>query len=286
MSEFLLPADLGEALAALDGGQGRIIAGGTDLMVQLREAAARGQQPPALIVDVSRLAELRRRGPDGGQPFLGAGLTFAELADEAGAGAGLPMLARAAASVGSRQVRNTATIGGNVANASPAADGVTVLTALDARVEIASADGVRRCPIAELITAPNRTTLAPGEVVTGFRLSPPPAGAGQVFAKVGRRRAVSIARLNLAVCLDPDLSDPRVVLGACFPSPRRLAGVEALLRGGRPGPGLWREAGEAAAGHFTEVCGWRSSAEYKVPAVSRVMARALAQAWELAGGGS
>ena len=135
------------------------------------------------------------------------------------------------------------------------------------------------CPLPELVTAPNQTTLAPGELILGYTVSPPPEPEGQVFLKVGRRHEVAVSRLNLAACLDRAMSDPRVVLGSCFPSPRRLADVEELIKSGEPGPALWRAAGEKAAGHFTDVCGWRSSATYKVPAITRVTARALSLAW-------
>jgi CO/xanthine dehydrogenase FAD-binding subunit len=85
--------------------------------------------------------------------------------------------------------------------------------------------------------------------------------------------------MNLAVCLDRDMTDPRVVLGSCFPSPRRLTSVERLLVSGTPGQELWKEAGKMAADQFVTVCGWRASAPYKVPAVANLMARALESAW-------
>lgn len=284
MSRFVLARTLGEALETLSEEGARPLAGGTDLMVDLRARRLAGHGLPPVLVDVSRLPELRRLRLDRGSPYLGAGLTFAFLERDPRVAAAWPVLAAAAALVGSPQVRNTATIGGNAANASPAADGTTALTALGARADIASLEGRRQCPLEELITSPGRTTLAPGELILGYAMDLLPGHRGQVFAKVGRRQAVSVARLNLAVCLDRDLADPRVVLGACFPSPRRLADVEDLLMGGQPGPDLWRAAGEKAAGHFTNVCGWRSSAAYKVPAIRRVVAQSLARAWRMSGG--
>ncbi|MEW5911984.1 MAG: FAD binding domain-containing protein [Thermodesulfobacteriota bacterium] len=284
MSRFIHAASLAEALAALASGQGRVLAGGTDLMVALRAARLSGGELPAELVDVAAVPELQQLELEGPAPLVGAGLSFARLAADPGVRARYPLLAQAAASVGSPQVRHRATIGGNVANASPAADGVTALAALGAVAVIASAQGQRRCPLGELISAPYQTTLRPQELILGLALDPLPARTGQVFAKVGRRQALSVARLNLAVCLDERLQDPRLALGACFPTPRRLAEVEALLRAGRPGPALWRAAGAQAADHFTDVCGWRESAAYKVPAIRRVTARTLAQAWALLGG--
>lgn len=285
MSRFVMAQSLEQALEVLAQGSVKVIAGGTDLMIHLRQCSMNGDQTPETILDVSRLAELKRLEPDAEQPYVGAGVTFRALESDPEIARHLPLLAQAAATVGSVQVRQTATIGGNVANASPAADGMTALTALGAKAEIASIEGIRLCPIEELVTAPNKTTLKPRELIVGFALDKITA-EGQAFAKVGRRQAVSVARLNLAVCLDQSLSDPRAVLGACFPSPRRLADVEKLLKQGEPGPELWLAAGHQAAQHFTDVCGWRSSADYKVPAVTRVTARTLAQAWASRGGAS
>jgi CO/xanthine dehydrogenase FAD-binding subunit len=285
MSDFVMAQSLEQALEVLAGGGVKIIAGGTDLMIHLRKCRLNGQQPPDTILDVSRLSKLKRLEPGEDTPYIGAGVTFRTLESDPEVARHLPVLTQAASTVGSRQVRQTATIGGNVANASPAADGMTALTVLGAKAEIASLEGKRFCPIEELVTAPNQTTLDSREMILGFALDKLPA-AGQAFAKVGRRQAVSVARLNLAVCLDQELSDPRAVLGACFPSPRRLADVEKLIKQGEPGDELWQAAGHQAAQHFTDVCGWRSSANYKVPAVTRVAARTLAQAWASLGGAS
>jgi CO/xanthine dehydrogenase FAD-binding subunit len=182
--------------------------------------------------------------------------------------------------VGSLQIRRTGTIGGNAGNGSPAADGVAALTALGAVALVASPRGQRRLPLIELITAPYKTDLAHDEIIVGYFLDRLPAGSSQVFSKAGRRRAVAVSRLNLAVCLEPEMSEPRVVLGSCFPTPRRLNEVEALLTAGRPGPELWRQAGQLAADTFVQVCGWRSSANYKVPAIRAMLARTLEQAWQ------
>lgn len=279
MSRFAQPASLDEALEAQTQAGAQVLAGGTDLMVTLRKARLSGGQMPMVLVDVSRLPELHRLELAGGAPYLGAGLTFRFLESDPLVAQRLPLLARAAASVGSVQVRTTATLGGNVANASPAADGLTALVALGASAEIASRHGMRTCPLSELITGPYQTTLDLGEIVLGFSLDPLPDPLGQAWLKVGRRAEVAVARLNLAVCLDREMADPRVVLGSCFPTPRRLADVEDLLKGAAPGPGLWRKAGELAASHFTQVCGWRASADYKVPAITRCTAQALARAW-------
>jgi CO/xanthine dehydrogenase FAD-binding subunit len=278
VSAYAAPASLAEALDLAARPGARLVAGGTDLMVGLRSARLRGEPAPPLLVDLSRAPELARVEPGGGRPFLGAGVTFRRLEADPGVAAAWPVLAQAAATVGSVQIRQRATIGGNAANASPAADGVAALAALGAAALLVSVRGERELPLEELVTGPYQTCLAPGEIIAGFYLDTPPA-AGQLFAKVGRRRAVTVSRLNLALCLRPGLDGCRVVLGSCYPTPRRLEKVEQALAAGSPGPELWAECGRLAAEDFVEVCGWRSSASYKVPAIQRLTARALERAW-------
>ena len=183
--------------------------------------------------------------------------------------------------MGSVQIRQTGTLGGNAANGSPSADGVAALTALGAVAEVASLRGTRLCPLDELIVGPNRTTLAADELIVGFHLDRPGAKAVQLFAKVGRRRAVAVARMNLALVMERDLGKARLVLGACYPSPRRLNRVEELLAKGSPGPELWAAAGEEASRDFVDVCGLRASASYKLPAIQRMVAAVLARGWKM-----
>lgn len=259
---------------------GKVLAGGTDLMVHLRRLQLHGAGLPEHLVDVTAIPEMNRLDMDADKPFLGAAVTFRRLETDGTVARRYPLLAQGAASVGSVQIRTLATIGGNVANASPAADGLTALTALGARAEIASSSGVRHIPLEQLITGPNTTCLIPGELIVGFELDRPPEGSVQRFYKIGRRRAVVIARMNLAVSMDREMTDPRLVLGSCFPSPRRLTEVERLLASETPGPELWQEAGKMAAEQFVNVCGWRASAPYKVPAVANIVSRTLGSTWE------
>ncbi len=286
MSRFVAAASLREALALLaaEGDRLKIIAGGTDLMVQLRAAAFIGAPRPPVIMDVSRLPELNRLEANSKKPYLGAGVTFRRLESDPRVALAWPLLRLAAAAVGSVQVRHLATIGGNVANASPAADGAAAITALGARAEIRSRAARRRLLVEGLIVAPGRIALAPDEMILGFELDPLPDGVGQAFVKVGRRQAMSVARMNVSACLAPDLSFARLVVGGCFPTPRRLREVEEMIKAGPPGPKLWAEAAKACGGCFLDVCGRRSSAPYKVPALSGVVAAALAEAWRRAGG--
>ncbi len=275
---YLAARNLEEALAGLDRGA-KVLAGGTDLMVHVRRARLYGAGLPEHFVDVTGIPDLNRIDLDTDKPFLGAAVTFRRLETDEAVARQCPLLAQAAATVGSLQIRTLATVGGNVANASPAADGLTALTALGARAAIASVNGVRHLSLAELITAPNTTRLLPGELIVGFELDRPPEGSVQRFHKIGRRRAVVIARMNLALSMDREMTDPRLVLGACFPSPRRLTEVERLLASETPGPNVWKEAGKMAAEQFVNACGWRASAPYKVPAVANLVFRTLESTW-------
>ncbi|MBW1713124.1 MAG: FAD binding domain-containing protein [Deltaproteobacteria bacterium] len=279
MSTFAAPQKLDQALDLLAQEGVRVLAGGTDLMIHLRRASLNGGQLPRTLLDVTGLQELNRLDLEAERPFIGAGLTFSRLAADAGLGRLYPVLAQAATLVGSVQVRHLGTIGGNAANASPAADGVSALTALGAVAEIASQGGLRLSPIEDLIIAPYQTGLEPQELIVGFRLDRLEKDTAQQFTKVGRRQAASQARLNVAAVLDRGLKDPRLVLGSCFPRPGRLAEVEKLIAAGPPGPDLWRAAGRMAARQFVQVCGRRSSAAYKVPAISRVVAAVLNRTW-------
>ena len=284
MSRLLTAASLGQALAALAEPNVKVLAGGTDLMIALRKARLEGGPKPDVLLDATRIPELRRLSLTGPEPFVGAAVTFHELESDPSARELYPALALAAASVGSAQIRRAGTLGGNAANASPAADGVCALTMLGARALLASRRGTRLLGLDGLIAAPYVNTLADDELIVGFYLDAPARPSGQAFAKVGRRQAVAVARLNLAASLDPDMAAPRLVLGACFPSPRRLEAVESFLAAEGASEAAFAEAGRMAAREFIRVCGRRSSAVYKVPAIEALTARTLARAWGRLGG--
>lgn len=275
---YLAARHLEEALLGLDRGA-KVLAGGTDLMVHLRRSRLYGAGLPDKMVDVTGIPELNRLDLEADKPFLGAAVTFRRLETDKAVAKEFRLLAQGAATVGSVQIRNLATVGGNVANASPAADGLTALTALGASARIASLSGVRHLSLEELITGPNTTRLVPGELIVGFELDRPREGSVQRFYKIGRRRAVVIARMNLALSMDREMKDPRLVLGSCFPTPRRLTHVERLLASEPPGPKVWKEAGKMAAEQFVNACGWRASAPYKVPAVANLVFRTLESTW-------
>src|SRR5215217_4706968 len=166
------------------------LAGGTDLMVAINFR----RTLPAAVLDLTAVPELRQWAPDDGRVRVGAGVTYTRLIEELGDR--LPGLAIASRTVGSLQIRNRGTVGGNLATASPAGDGLPPLYACAAEVELASTSGTRRVPIAEFVTGPKRNCMAPDELIAGYTL--PAAGGPQQFAKIGTRNAMVIAVCSLA----------------------------------------------------------------------------------------
>ena len=195
--EYILPRSLKEALDFLGdhGSQTSIIAGGTDLMI----AARNGDVASRYVVDVSRLEEMRTIAVTEGTLSIGAAVTYTEIVNSPQIAQWAPILAQAAGCVGSVQIRNVGTLGGNVANASPAADSVPPLLVHRARAQIRSASSERSEPLEEVIIGPYRTTLKPGEVITRFILEPLGDEYHWNFQRIARRRALSVARMNAAV---------------------------------------------------------------------------------------
>jgi CO/xanthine dehydrogenase FAD-binding subunit len=213
--DVLTPRSLDEALALkAEHPEARVVQGGTDVLVELNFDRSR---PPALV-NLNEVEELRgwhRR--NNGTLVLGAGLTYAE-AMRAPLAAELPALAEAARTVGSPQIRNRGTIGGNLGTASPAGDALPPLLAEGARVEVASVRGRRELPLAEFLLGVKRNALEPDELVVSVRLEP--SGAPQTFMKVGPRNAMVIAVCSLALHADRERNELRAAFGSAAPTAR------------------------------------------------------------------
>jgi len=221
----LLPRSLDEALGALVAHpDATLINGGTDLMV----AVNAGRRPLAAVVTLDRVEELRRWHAEGDHVVLGAGLTYADLAEPELA-ALVPALAQAARTVGSPQIRNAGTLGGNVGTASPAGDTLPVLAALDAVVLVQSAVGRREVPFEQFCVGPKRTDLQPGELITGVRV--PAARGPQEFLKVGTRNAMVISVASAAVIADLAAHRVTVAVGSVGPTILRAPEAEAWVDG-------------------------------------------------------
>jgi xanthine dehydrogenase FAD-binding subunit len=277
--EYILPRSLKEALDFLGdhGSQTSIIAGGTDLMI----AARNGDVESRYVVDVSRLEEMRTIAVTEGTLSIGAAVTYTEIVNSPQIAQWAPILAQAAGCVGSVQIRNVGTLGGNVANASPAADSVPPLLVHRARVQIRSASSERSEPLEEVIIGPYRTTLKPGEVITRFILEPLGNEYRWSFQRIARRRAVSVARMNAAVIGRLDsrgmVDDLRLSLGSITPEPSRMTEAEDHLKGKVPDPLLIQEAAEKVSQEMVRRSGVRDSTEYKRPAVESLVVKALTE---------
>jgi carbon-monoxide dehydrogenase medium subunit/xanthine dehydrogenase FAD-binding subunit len=193
-----------------------------------------------------------------------------------------PLLVQAAASVGGPQIRNRGTVGGNISNASPAADVLPAVLALEGELELRSlATGIRKLSISEAIAAPYRTLFRPDELLTGILLKKLPAETRTVFEKLGRRNAMARARMSLSIVLrmdrDEKVSEVRIVPGAVMPVARRAQRAEEKLLGQKPMASLIESAVEALAEDMVDVTGRRWSTEYKVPVLKNIAKRLLKQ---------
>jgi len=282
--DFLQPKSLREALEArAERPEALPIAGGTDVMVELNFDRGR----PAAILDLTRAAELAAWDRDGGRHRVGAGVTYTRAIDELAAA--LPGLALAARTVGSPQIRNRGTIGGNLGSASPAGDCHPPLLATGAEVELASLAGTRQLPVQELFTGPKQSALRADELIAAVHV---PAAAGpQQFAKVGTRNAMVIAVCSFALALDPEHRGVGTGIGSAGPTPLRAGEAERFLRDVLDEEGLWESRaplGEATAARFGELVGAaarpiddvRGTAAYRVHALGVLARRTLVWAWD------
>jgi CO/xanthine dehydrogenase FAD-binding subunit len=282
--EILAPDTWEEALAAKAAHPDALpIAGGTDVMVALNFDRAR---PPAML-DLTRVPELRDWSEDGARLRIGAGVSYTRLIDELGDR--LPGLAIASRTVGSPQIRNRATVGGNLGTASPAGDGLPPLYVSDAEVELASTSGTRRVAVGDFITGPKRTAARDDELIAAFHL--PAATGAQQFAKIGTRNAMVIAVCSLSLAIWPERRAVCACIGSAGPTPIRAGQAEAFAAGVLDEEGLWdsrapiadaalRRFGELVAAAAAPIDDVRGSAAYRRHALGVLGRRTLAWAWE------
>ncbi|HVT59186.1 MAG TPA: xanthine dehydrogenase family protein subunit M [Thermoanaerobaculia bacterium] len=248
------------------------LAGCTDLMVA---AAERWPWHPG-VIDLTGIAEIRGVREDAGGLTIGATTTFGELRRSPAVRARFPALAEAAAQIGGWQIQNRATLGGNLANASPAGDSLPVLLALEPMVVAIGPRGQREIPYTDFHLGYRRTALAPDEILAWVRLPPPPEGAVQAFRKVGPRAAQAISKVVVAMVgtvTDGRIAELRLAAGSVAPTPVRLARAEAAARGLQAGPEAAARAGSAAASEVTPIDDVRSTAAYRAWALERLVRR-------------
>ncbi|HSS62337.1 MAG TPA: FAD binding domain-containing protein [Candidatus Limnocylindrales bacterium] len=254
------------------------IAGGTDVLVEINLDRHR----PAAILDLTRVPELTEWSSVGDHVRVGAGVTYTRIIDELGDR--LPGLAMASRTVGSPQIRNRGTVGGNLGTASPAGDAHPPLLACDGIVELASTAGTRRVPVREFFTGPKKNAMRGDELVAAFLVEP--ARGPQQFSKVGTRNAMVIAVCSFALALDLDRRRVGTGIGSAGPTPLRADEAEAFLAGEldwesrKPLSGATvRRFGELVAGAARPIDDIRGTAAYRRHALNVMAQRCLAWAW-------
>jgi CO/xanthine dehydrogenase FAD-binding subunit len=269
-----LPRTVDEAVAAAASEPGsHLLAGGTDFCVEVNF----GLRRPPHVVALRRVGELRRWETADGHLVVGAGTTYTDMVERLAGD--LPALAAAARTVGSPQIRNAGTLGGNVATASPAGDTLPLLVAMDATAVLRGPGGQREVAVADLITGVKRTDIGPAEVLVELGL--PRIRGPQQFLKVGTRNAMVIAIASAAVVVDLDNRQVRCALGSVGPVPVRarraeeVAAAEIDWRALRASAAAVEEFARVAAGECLPITDHRSTAEYRRRAVQVITARAL-----------
>lgn len=282
--EFLQPTSWAEALETRAAHpEAVVIQGGTDVMVEMNFDRRR---PPALV-DLNRVPEIAGWCMQDGAVRLGAGMTYTQVIAELGDR--LPGLAMASRTVGSPQIRNRGTVGGNLGSASPAGDAHPALLAADATVEVASVRGTRAIPVAEFFTGVKRHAMARDELIAAVLITPP--SGPQQFCKVGTRNAMVISVAAFGLALHPDRQQVRTGIGSAAPTPRRAVEAEDFLAASLTEEGLWesrgplrdstrRRFGELVAAAAAPIDDVRGSAAYRRHALGVMARRSLTWAWD------
>ena len=282
--EFIQPLNLPEALEAKGAHPYAVpIRGGTDVMVELNFARSR----PDAVLDLSRVRELEEWGAEDGLLRVGAGVSYTRIIEEIGDR--LPGLAMASRMVGSPQIRNRGTVGGNLGTASPAGDALPPLYASEAEVEVVSTEGRRRIPVADFISGPKENLLSPNELISAFYTAR--ADGPQQYSKIGTRNAMVIAVYAFGLALSPGRRKVGTCVGSAGPTPIRAEEAERFVQGVIEEGGLWesraaipeaalRRFGELVAGAARPIDDMRGTAEYRRHSVGVLARRALGWAWD------
>lgn len=274
--DFIDARALDDALTLLAerGDETTVLAGGTDVVVDLLA----GGLTSKTLLHVRRVPELH--GIEAAERTrIGAATTHWTLANDPHIRSEHPALVEAALTVGGRQTQNVGTIGGNIVNASPAADLMPPLLVAEARLRLASANGDRELPLAEFVTGRKQTAREPGELLLGIDLERPGMRTGEAYVKLGRRSAMEVALVGVAARIslaeDETISDARIALCSVAPVAFRVPDAESLLVGAQPGPEPFGQAGIAAEAHAQPIDDVRSPAGYRRRVVPHLVRRAL-----------
>jgi CO/xanthine dehydrogenase FAD-binding subunit len=262
--DLIRPRNIDAALAAMAGGSATPLAGGTDLLVRIKK----GLLAPEKVVDLSALEGLGGIREDGEQIVIGPLITHGEVMESDLANRYLPVLVQGCATVGSPQIRNMGTLGGNIVNASPAADSIPPLVVLGTGVILQSLAGKRELRLEEFITGPGKTQLRAGELLTGIVVRKMKASERSLYRKLGQRKALAVSIASVAVRMEFDpatgmCSSAGIAFGAAVPVIRRVKELESLLCGRKLDEQGIREIADKARELCAPISDIRASAEYR-----------------------
>jgi len=283
--EFYKPAELKDALALLHEAVNKKansrlvkpIAGGTDILPGFHQGSSRFMKITGLV-DITGIAGLKKIEKQDDHLHLGAGLTFSEIELNREINNGFPLLSKAAATIGSRQIRNRATIAGNFVNNAPCADSITPLLVYNARVVIQSARERRELSLEDFLVKPYQTRLQADELITGILLPIVPENYRGDFYKLGRRRAVAISRITLAVLGQVEnntFRDLRIASGAITPVGKRFPRLEKAVYGEKVSEQLFKSVARELGSRILEITGLRWSTPHKLPVVQQALYQLL-----------
>lgn len=254
----------------------KIIAGGTDLLIELRRP---NSKTPKAIVDITNISALKGISDVNGSIVLKPLVTHTKIQKSDSIKQYAKLLSEATSTIGSPQIRNRGTVGGNIMNAATCADTVPPLIALGSEVTLTSRSGSRQIPLVDLFIKPYQTKAKPDEMLTEIKFQKLPANAKSSFIKLGRRNALSISRLSVAAILFYDdkgfITEARIVPGAALPVWRRVTEAEQILIGEKPSKELFVAAGQKVSEVMISHTGRRWSTEYKEPVIATLVRRAL-----------
>ncbi len=275
VTSYRKPETPNEALDLLSSGEFIPIAGGTDLIPQLRGGK------PSQLLDISRLG-MSFINDDNNFIEIGAACTHTILSTNNMIKENLPLVSRATSLVGSWQIRNRGTVGGNIINASPCADSVPALLNYDAELTLLSRKGKRTISLGQFVIGPYKTLINPDELLYSIRCHKAVGPSGSSYIKLGRRQAVNISRMTLAATIMRDdkgiIKNAIIAGGSIFPAPSRMNDLEKLLNGQKISEKLFEDAANFAAELMLKESGYRWSTPYKKPVLIGLMKRALHEA--------
>ena len=278
------PMSLAAAVALLSGGAGkaRVLAGGTDLIVQMRG----GHLEPELLVDIKRIAEMKEIASTDGGYRIGAAVSGMELMEHETFGREWPGVVDGVSLIGSIQVKGCATVGGNLCNASPAADSVPAMIAAGARVSIVGPSGIREMPVEEFVMSPGKTALTRGEIVVALLLPKRPPRSGDAYLRFTPRTEMDIAVVGCGVNLSLDgkgvCTQARIALGAVAARALLVPDAAAAIVGAKVDSAALKRLGEAARAACRPIDDKRGTREFRLKIASVMAVRAAEKALERA----